>query len=125
MTGYTAVAPGELIALIDDNRDGDKDLVCTTLTVELAQQLLERYTEARRQLRQRWVDQIAHWIEHPDPEGRMFEEISVGPDGVTIAGQHLMHAVIKTGKPVENVRVLLNRTADFAGQIIPKSREPR
>lgn len=109
----TQTAPGDVIAMIDSKRGGEAQSLWTTLTVELAQALLDRYRTPRRPLREASVAHIAYGIEHPDPEGNMYEEISVSPDGQTMAGQHLLHAVLLTGKPVENARILINRPTDL------------
>lgn len=102
------VEPGQLIALIDSQLGGEVQRVPTTVTPELAQALLDRYTPARRPVQPRWVAAVADRIKHPDPEGTMFEEISVDPDGTTFAGQHLLLAVIEADTPVQ-AWVILNR----------------
>lgn len=108
----TYVAPGDLIATIDRERGAGTRIVRTTLTVELAQALLDRYTEARRPLNERVVAHFVRRIEHPDPEGGLFEQICVAPDGATFVGQHLLTAVIRAGRAVDGVWVVIDREVD-------------
>jgi prevent-host-death family protein len=110
---FPHVGPRTLISMIDETIGGEPQAVRVSLTVELAQQLLDRYTPARRALSERRVAEIAHRIEHRDPEGNSFEEICVAPDGKTLAGQHLLTAALRTGKTIDNVTVLLNRVRGF------------
>lgn len=68
------------------------------ITPALAQTLLDRYTRspAQRPLSNRWVYIIEESLQDPD-DGLRFETITVACDGTTIAGKHLLHAVVSTG----------------------------
>lgn len=101
------VPPESLLAVIDEYRGSDERAVRTVLTPELAQELLDRYAPSRP-LSARQVDLLVYQIRHPDPEGSMFEMISVAPDGSVIAGQHLLNAVLQAGESV-GIVVVLNR----------------
>lgn len=78
------------------------------VTPRLAQRLLDRYTKHRRPLSPQHVERLVWEIESPDPErtrlaaGLYFpaETVSLDRDGQTVAGQHLLHAVIRTGVTV-------------------------
>jgi hypothetical protein len=108
----------ELLAALDDpNYDDHAEArwVYTTVTPEVAQALLDRYIEpARRQLNEAAVLSIAAVLKGPDPEGNSYEHVYVGQDGRTLAGQHLLHAVLKADTPAEPVWVVLNWADPFA-----------
>lgn len=102
----------ELLAALDDPNYEDHPeprWVYTTITPEVAKTRLDRYTDRpTRMLNRHFVADLAHRIKHPDPEGNSYENVFVGPDGKTRAGQHLLHAVLEAATPAEPVWVVLN-----------------
>lgn len=108
----------ELLAALNDPNysDHEERWVSTTVTPEVARALVDRYITARRPLNLRWVAANAERLKHPDPVGGIYEEVRVGTDGKTLAGQHLLYAVLEAGIAVEPVWVVLNCPDPFAGE---------
>lgn len=111
------MTPAELLAALDDPgyaTHTEPRWVYTTVTPEVARALLDRYIDPpRRRLNQNWVVGLALRLQDPDPEGGRYEDVSVREDGKTIAGQHLLYAVLKADTPAEPVWVVLNSDDPF------------
>lgn len=79
--------------------------ILTDVTVDLAQFMLGRYAPSRP-LNVQTVLQIVQRLADPDQEGEAFEEVRISRSGKTIAGQHLLQAVVRSGRTAGNVTVV-------------------
>lgn len=107
--GVTFTEPQALLERVSDLSEGQLDgeqRVLTDITVELATFLLGRYVPTRP-LAILVVMSIEQQIVNPDVEGESFEEVRISRTGKTIAGQHLLNAVLRCGQPARNVTVVL------------------
>lgn len=115
----------ELLAALDDPTYEDHSearWIYTTVTPEVAQTLLDRYIRpARRPLNQHHVAELAHRVKHPDPEGNSYEQVFVRSNGRTVAGQHLLHAVIQADTPAWPVWVVLNHIESWEKRVMGQS----
>lgn len=74
-----------------------------SMSPELAQALLDRYTDGARPLSvehvEVWMGVIRSALDDPEFTA-IHDEVHVGRSGETISGQHLLHAVIRSGLSV-------------------------
>ncbi|WP_086668041.1 hypothetical protein [Lentzea kentuckyensis] len=87
------------------------------MTPGLAEALLANYTDGARPLNDQvvdgWAFRLPHWVDDPEFTS-IHNEVHVGRDGKTIAGQHLLHAVVRSGVTVR-VDVVHNSEKSWPG----------
>lgn len=94
----------------------------TLMTPAMAQSMLDRYMPHSRPLKQAQVQQYVRMLSAPDPEGSgLLDEIAISASGHTIAGQHLLHAIVQAGVSVE---VLVRRNHPGPARLTPDGADP-
>lgn len=104
-----AVLTAEELRAALNNPNGEPRVVLAPIDVELAEQLLEDYMPSRPLNRRRvggLADEITRTNGSGDPFG--FEQVAVAAGGRAFKGQHLLHAIVTAGQPIDLVAVLLN-----------------
>jgi hypothetical protein len=104
-----AVLTAEELRTALNNPNSEPRMVLAQIDVELAEQLIKDYVPSRP-LNHRRVRQLADAITRGDGSGDPFgfEAVAVADDGRAFKGQHLLHAIVAAGRPVDLAIVLLD-----------------
>jgi hypothetical protein len=98
----------ELIAAID-TPDADEKMVIAPITVALAERLLDNYAPTRPLNRRRVTALAKALTRHgADIDQAELDHVAIAANGQTFKGQHLLHAIVISGKDLNGVRVELN-----------------
>lgn len=105
--GKDHIAPAALLETVRNSIGTGNRRAFTTIDPAMAQELLNRYVLHSRPLNRHHVAELAHGLQHPDPEDDIMGDIAFAPSGQTVAGQHLLHAIIDSGVAAD-VWIILN-----------------